>query len=413
MEKFIGNEIIYLHSPNINVCFKVRIDINLPGDVFQNAVKIVEHKHPMLKYVIKTNSDKRKYYEASGGVSIQFYTTDETDWQKWRDEADNIPFKFENESLVKIAIIQGNGYADIVFLGHHILGDGIGYLNLVRDFLCALDGKTDNIVLELPTKNQLKKKYSGFLLKLFANSLNKQWGKTNKTFTYTEYVGFFKQYRSENPAKVYLVETDKEFLSKLKMNSKERGITINEAIATAFVRAIQSYNGENTIHMGCAASIRNELDIPIPYHMGNCVTGISVKIKNAQDTPIKLREQLSNPKKRYQVIHLFDKLQKPLIESVMYAAYGNYENPVSQKLAETLNERKTKKSFGISNLGVQDFEGFSFKVSDVWFVNPAFPQNFLTVGFITIDGIIKFCLHYSEMTETQIVNIYNKFKELV
>ena len=121
MKNFVGNEIMYLHSPDINVCFKVRIDINLPADVFQNAVKMVEHKHPMLKYVIKTNDDGQKYYEASGGVSIQFYMADKMDWQKWRDETDNIPFKFENESLVKIAVIQGNGYSDIVFLGHHIL----------------------------------------------------------------------------------------------------------------------------------------------------------------------------------------------------------------------------------------------------------------------------------------------------
>jgi hypothetical protein len=95
----------------------------------------------------------------------------------------------------------------------------------------------------------------------------------------------------------------------------------------------------------------------------------------------------------------------------MYAGYGDYQNPVSKKLAKQLHEQQDKKSFGVSNLGIQNFDGFSFNVSDVWFVNPAFPQNFLTVGLITVNGIMKFCLRYSGISEAQIVDMYNKFEE--
>ncbi|MCL2255198.1 MAG: hypothetical protein FWC09_12215, partial [Lachnospiraceae bacterium] len=299
-----------------------------------------------------------------------------------------------------------------VFLGHHILGDGIGYLNLVRDFLYALDGKIDNEVLEIPQNNHLKKKNGGFLLKLFTGSLNKQWNKSKKIFSNSEYTNFFTKYREQNPAGIYLAETEKEFLPKLKADCKARGVTVNEAILTAFVRSIQLQNGGKSIRVGCAASIRNEFEIPTPKHMGNYVTGISIDVENAENVPLKLREKFNNPKKRYLIIHFLNRMEKSLIESVIYAGYGDYENPVSKKLAEQLHEEHGK-SFGVSNLGVQSFDDFSFNVSDVRFVNPAFPQNFITIGLITVNGIMKFCLRYSGMNETQIANIYNKFKELL
>jgi NRPS condensation-like uncharacterized protein len=282
----------------------------------------------------------------------------------------------------------------------------------VRDFLCALDGKIDNEILELPQNNHLKKKNGGFLLKLFAGSLNKQWNKNKKIFSNSEYTKFFTKYRKQNPAGIYLAETEKDFLPKLKTDCKARGVTVNEAILTAFVRSIQLQNENKLIRVGCAASIRNEFEIPTPNHMGNYVTGISIDVENAESVPLKLREKFNNPKKRYLVIHFLDRMEKSLIESVMYAGYGDYENPVSKKLAEQLHEQHGK-SFGVSNLGVQNFDDFSFNVSDVWFVNPAFPQNFLTIGLITVNGIMKFCLRYYGMNESQIMNIYNKFKELV
>ncbi|MCL2197957.1 MAG: hypothetical protein FWB80_03440 [Defluviitaleaceae bacterium] len=412
MKKLIGNEIVYLHSPNINVCFKARIGCNFSNTDFENAANAVEHRHPILKSVVKTDAEGQRYYEYGGGISLQFYTAEETDWQAWYAKADNTPFNFESESFIKIAVIRGEGYSDIVFLGHHILGDGIGYLNLMRDFFCALDGKLDDKVLELPAKNNLKKKGGGFLLKLFAAHFNRQWNKSKKIFTHQEYVDFFAKYREQNPSGIYLAETEKDFLPRLKADCKTRGVTVNEAVITAFAHAVQARNEDKMLRVGCAASIRDEFEIPTPNHMGNYVTGISIDVENADDIPSKLREKFNDPKKRYLVINFLDRMEKSLIESVMYAGYGDYDNPVSKKLAAMLHEQHGK-SFGVSNLGVQDFNGFSFDVSDVWFVNPAFPQNFLTVGLITVNGVMKFCLRYSGMSETQIVNIYNKFMGII
>jgi NRPS condensation-like uncharacterized protein len=267
--------------------------------------------------------------------------------------------------------------------------------------------------LELPKTNQLKKKGGGFLLKLFVGRFNKQWNKNKKIFTHSEYVELFTKYREQNRAGIYLAETEKDFLPKLKVKCKASGITVNEAVITAFARSVLLQNSGKSIRIGCAASARDDFEIPTSKHMGNYVTGISIEIENADNVPLKLREKFNDPKKRFLIIHFLDRMEKSLIESLMYAGYGDYKNPVSKKLSVLLREQQDENAFGVSNLGVQNFDDFSFKVSDVWFINPAFPQNFLTIGLITVDGILKFCLRYSGIGETQIANIYNNFKELV
>jgi len=239
----------------------------------------------------------------------------------------------------------------------------------VRDFLCALDGKIDDAVLELPENNKLKKKSGGFLLRLFAGSLNKQWNKNKKAFAYSEYAEFFKQYREQNPAGIHLDETEKDFLPKLKVNCKARGITVNEAVITAFVRAVQSQKGNKLFRVGCAASVRDELEIPTSHHMGNYATGISIDVKNANYVPLKLREKFNSPKKRYLILNFLDRMEKSLIESIMYAGYGDYKNPVSKKLSALLHEQQNGKSFGVSNLDIQNFDEFSFKVASTHLIN--------------------------------------------
>jgi NRPS condensation-like uncharacterized protein len=100
----------------------------------------------------------------------------------------------------------------------------------------------------------------------------------------------------------------------------------------------------------------------------------------------------------------------------MFAAYGNFEHPVSEKLAELIGEQSENKGLGISNLGRHDFTNYdNIKVVDIQFIGPAFPANLLTVGIITINNKLNLCLRYNEgeiKTDT-IKTIYKKAIELL
>jgi len=407
MKKYLENEITHLNSPNINVCFTAHIDRAFSENEADFAVRLLVKRHPSLIYTVKTDENGQKYYDNDG--NIETHILPEADLLDLYIKIDSEPFDF-HKSLVKLYILNGENSCDIMLIGHHIIADGIGYLNLLRDIFSALDGKLSAEVCAVPENNSIANSKPGFLLSLFANGLNKKWQKQGKIFTNEEYYDFFTKYRSQYVPQVMLRQLEGGFILRLREACKRWSGSVNEAICLAFAYAIFKTQKRDALRIGVAASIRNEMVIPTQNTLGNFTTGISATILNAGEAAGKVRRQLSNPRTKYQVVHLLSKLTRPLIESAMYAAYGNYDSQASRQLAETLGERRDNKAVGFSNLGAQKFDGYTFNVSDVQFIGPAFPQNFLTVGVMTVGDTLKFCLRYNtpETSETEIADIYDK-----
>jgi NRPS condensation-like uncharacterized protein len=214
-------------------------------------------------------------------------------------------------------------------------------------------------------------------------------------------------------------------LHKLWEKSKLNGLTINEIIASAFSLALMEILKKSEIRLGVAANIRNELVSEPNNCMGNFVTGISTKayydpsndfLSNAKIIAAAIKNQLHNNKNRHLAVHFLNEFDKDLIESVMFAAYGNFEHNVSKKLAELIGEQPENKGLGISNLGQHNLSNYkNIKIADIQFIGPAFPANLLTVGLITVNGKLNLCLRYNE-TEIKIdtvKTIYEKAVELL
>jgi len=426
MQIQMGNERLYLRSPNINVCFKARITGSIDRGDFINAIESVCKRHPMLKVNVKIDTENNAWYlQGNGSIGIEFYNYDDKmHWKKWYEETDNIPFDFQDGGLVKIGVICGSTYTDIVILGHHILGDGIGYLNLMKDILSSLSGRLDESVQITFKENSLKIKTKlGFLPKLYAKKLNKAWVNTREKFSENDYLSFFKEYREKYPPGMFLASLTESNLSELISACKKSKITVNAAIATAFVAAVQDTSNkykERLMRLGVAASIRNELITPMHDSMGNYITGISIKVKydysksftdNARLIGKLLRKKLENPKSRYLAINFLSKLDKDFVESAIYASYGNDSNPASKKLGEIIGEQANNKGIGISNLGKQCIGEFEkFNLIDLLFIPPAFPANLINIGVMSINGQLNFCLRYakSEISDTVIEQICMK-----
>ena len=182
---------------------------------------------------------------------------------------------------------------------------------------------------------------------------------------------------------------------------------------------------KNEIRLGVAANIRNELVSEPNNCMGNFVTGVSAKayldstndfITNVKAITSGINDQLKNLKNRHLAVHFLGMFDKDLIESIMFAAYGTFENSVSKKLAELMGEKTEDKGLGVSNLGRYDFNIFEkIKIIDLQFIGPAFPANLLTVGIITINNKMNFCLRYNkgEFIESTIKILYKKAIELL
>lgn len=427
----ILTERLFLRSPNINVCFRIIIAGNIDKKQFEEAFNNVRKRHSLLNCSVEIDNNHNAWYVFNKSyIGIEYYRSDEMpNWQDWYKKSDDIPFDFIHGPLIKVCVITGDNQMEIIVLGHHIIGDGIGYLNLSKDILLALDNRLEIIPQELPVNNNFENcKNLGFLSKLYAKKLNKKWKENRIKFSEDEYGKFFQQYRNRFIPKMYLNSIDEKSLKKIVEKCKDNGMTVNELLTSAFsgamVTVLDNYPTKE-IHVGIAVNTRNELITKPYYCMGNYVTGISVKINydfennfisNAKNISSIMSKKLTNSKERHLIVNFLSEFDNDLIESIMYASYGKYELPVSKKIGELIGEGTENKLLGISNLGKHEFNNYeTFKFIDMQFIGPAYPADLIGVSIITANNKLNVCLRYNEneIKSEEIKMIYDKTMELL
>jgi NRPS condensation-like uncharacterized protein len=282
MEKFpILNERLYLRSPSINVCFRTIIEGIHKKDKIKKALETICIRHPLLNSRVEIDNDNNAWLiQKDGSISIEYYMSNEMDWQTWYKKTDNTAFDFLDGSLVKVCVIAEKN-TEIIILGHHIIGDGIGYLNLVKDTLSVMDSRIDTTP-QIPPFEPVDKYFKETALlddgvRSYANNLNEEWKQSRIRFSEKDYLAFFDYYRNKYIPNLYTASIEGESLNKLLEKSKLNGFTVNEIIASAFSLAAMETLNKNEIRLGVAANIRNELASEANNCMGNFVTGISTK----------------------------------------------------------------------------------------------------------------------------------------
>jgi hypothetical protein len=281
----------------------------------------------------------------------------------------------------------------------------------------------------MPTEKKFKKTVPlGFLSKMYARKLNKEWRKTRVQFSENTYREFFKEYRAKYSPNLYLGSIEYENLKILLEKSKKNSLTVNEIITSAFSAAMAEMIGNYSnkeIRLGVVADIRSELASE-PYNcMGNYFTGVLAKvmynpaksfISNAKTISETLQRQLKNMKNRHLVLHFLNEIDKDLKETATIVTYRNFKHKNTKKFAELIGERSENKGLGISNLGRHDLNDYKkIELLDMQFISPAFPANLLSVSIITINNKLNICLQYNEreIEMEKIKSIYEKSIELL
>jgi NRPS condensation-like uncharacterized protein len=427
----IVTERLFLRSPNINVGFRIKIAGNIEKKEFETAIHNICKIHPLLNCSIEIDNEHNAWFvQDAMHIDIEYYKAEEMpDWQDWYKERDAVPFSLLRGPLIKICVISDDNKMEIIILGHHIIGDGIGYLNLVKDILLALDNKIDIIPQIPPVVNKFKNGCKlGFLLKLYARSLNRAWRKNRVSFSESDYCEFFEQYRTKFVPKRYIDSIDETKLKKLIEKCKTNNLTVNELITTAFSAAMVELSGKypnKQIRIGVVANTRNDL-ISNPYKcMGNYITGISKIVQyiskndfmsNAKNIAAILRKQLTNVNIRNLAVNFLSELDTDLVESIIFASYGNYKSPISKKLGKLISEGLDKKGLGVSNLGRYEFNDYdTFQLMDMQFIGPAFPAQLLSVSIITVNNKLNISIGYNEteITTDIVKQIYEKASDLL
>lgn len=425
-------ERFFLQSPNINVALKLTIREVLSRDTVEQALSALMGRHPLLSSVVQLMPDNRAYLVEKPFAPadlMDFLTGWEPDWMYWYHIADERLYNFREGPLFRLGVFDGpgEGTTDVVFMGHHLIGDGMAFVNIAGSFIDALKGSLPagpSIPPVLGINGSVRGNPApGLMIRYLTGRLNRSWAKTGRIVAEEEFDAFRRQYREANPSGCVIHEIDREVLPAMLRKSREAGVSVNELISCALVRAVQMNMIACTDppELGIAISVRNEVTPDASGCTGNFVSGVLVRKgynnsksleENLQAFRKALRKKIHHRRKRYGPVLLNGRLAPGLLDSIYPAEYGSYGNTTSKKLARIMGERRDDKNIGISNLGKISWEtaGESL-VERIVFIPPAYPANALNLGIVTYNGTMNISIRYNQrlLASETVEKVYSDF----
>jgi hypothetical protein len=408
---YLNTERLHLFSPDIHVGVSVRVNRVFEDGEIIKALALLEKRHPLLSSTVDFDKDNAAYYKLNSArpiVPVFVTAADSSVWRQWMDEENRKPFDFAAGSLMKILVLKAGESTVIAALGHHLLGDGLSFVFFMRDLLKALDNTLDEGELmppiiqnasDIPKAARLR-----FPLGYVAKALGRAYRKSGKRFTYADYAAVYDAYRAARKPATALFSLSRRETETLIGNCRTHGVTVNEAVATAFFAARKRL-GISSDTIGVSCNIRSEMPADPRESMGNFVSGIKVTAtydetmdlwRNARIVGDVLNGQIKNTVARWGSQAFLNALDDTLQDALNFVNYEGHFNAVAKKLCDAICGIPNGVGLGISNLGKRDMSFNSFSADGFYFIPPLFPMNDFIVGAITVNGILSFCLRYPE-----------------
>ncbi len=340
--------------------------------------------------------------------------------QQLINEQERIPFDLARGELLRFFFVPGKSCAKLILIAHHLAGDGLAAIYLLRDIMNELGRlssfrETAPITLFQPQHIPAKIKLN-FFIRLLAKELNRQWLKTKHIFRYDEFETMFHLFWSERKTNYITHTFTKDQLHKLLEVSKARGITINSIITTAFLFAS---NQEEDV--GLAVSIR-----PEGYEgMGNYATGISILYqydkklsfwKNAARVQKLIHRKLTNEHKKYFLLQFLDILEPTLIDAAYFYGFSDFENAAAARVSSMFGYNGNPKGISITNLTkapIPDRYG-TYQLQNLLFLPPLVPNAKHIIGVVTLGDTMTISIQFlKEHKEKETLWFNQAMKELL
>lgn len=395
--------------PNMFFGMLVQIVGKYQKEKFLDCILRLSEAHPLLNSLIKYEENTTKlYYDITKKSQIQFVESQGED--TWREDYSKVGEKewnaFEN-GLLKLYVYPSENYFRILFVAHHLLGDGRCVLNLVNELVnlyvndTKIEFKHERLIErieDLPEKSNL----TG-ISKYIVNRVNKQWKKDKQLVTYQEYAKFTEDFSIKNPVGHCIVRATNSKLIEMKQFCKANQITLNDLL----MARLYMESGTNKITI--AADIRDYLTF---YQDGACgnyasAMGIVCKGKN-KDVVAKSRAVHKQVKKFTEnnqnlmlVLSCYLTMDRDLIDSAAISGLGGFNSKAGQFVGGSMFGYAKRDGICITNLGVVNND----QVDEMIFIPPASPSVKNTVGILTLNGRLSLCSsHYENYIEKETVD---------
>ena len=381
-----------LFDTSIIISMLVRISEDVPFGQMKAAFEKACRVHEVLNTKVVIESSGEAYYVTSDETHNGFEDTDKS-MQELIDLNERKRFHIEDGEFIR-----GFKSADgILFMMHHLGGDGKSLLYFIETFMRCLNGEAvepvpfRNLTVEnIPEGSELSSLYE-MLLKYW----NKKWKKEKKVFSFEDmdkaYECYWKDHKSVIDIKCY----EKAELDGMHKKAKEAGVTITSYLITDMIK-----NKDIKADIGLAVDGRTDGN----RSMGNQATGISFQYRynksvsfeeNARKIQKLMKRKLEDKRRLYLVLLFMGKLDPTLVDALSLEHAGYFSSKLSKKVAELLGYGSKVKDISLTNLTRVDIPTVygDHKIEELVFVPPVVSYGKNIIGIVTANDVMNIAVH--------------------
>lgn len=394
-KQYVISERAHFMCPNMHFGIWMEIEKDYDKEMVNETIQRMADAHPFLKSVIAYEDGTDKlYYKVTDFSQIDVVEKEDisllwTDYGKLSERDWNV---FEN-GLLKIYIYPHRQGMAVLFIAHHLLTDGRGLLDLAQEFANDYVGVVPPVYVEeallesiddLPQKSGL----SG-ISKMLVRQANKQWAKENHAVSYEQYKNFVEAYSKKHSVKYETYEVEDSALAQMVQLCKQNEFSINDLLMA------HMYVKTGTEKIIIAADIRNVISKYRKGALGNYSTAMGIQCKsNVTDVVEKAKEvhklvqkHLKKNRALMLVLACYFEMSPTLLDAAAISALGGFESKAGQFVGSSMFGFAQPNSYSITNLGKVENEN----IKSILFIPPASPAARLTLGVVTLNGIMKAC----------------------
>ncbi len=384
-----------LFDTSIVISMLVRVSEDVPFERMQEAFEKACSIHEVLNTKVVIEPSGEAYYVTSDKTYNSLEETDRS-IQELINLNERKRFHIEEGEFIR-----GFKSADkIIFMMHHLGGDGKSLLYFIETFMRCLNNETvepvpfRNLTVDnIPEGSELSSVYE-MLLKYW----NKKWTKEKKVFGFEDmdraYDCYWKDRRSVTDIKRYV----KADLDSMLKKAKAAGVTLTSYLITDMIK-----DKDIKADIGIAVDGRTDGN----RSMGNQATGISFQYRynkqisfeeNARKIQGLMKKKLEDKRRLYLVLLFMGKLDSTLVDALSLEHAGYFSSKFSKKVAELLGYGSKVKDISLTNLTRVDIPVVygDYKIEELVFVPPVVSYGKNIIGIVTANDVMNVAVHLIE-----------------
>ena len=230
--------------------------------------------------------------------------------------------------------------------------------------------------------------------KLLVNRANRQWEKENHAVSYEQYSAFVEKYSRQHSVTYETYEADAAMVTGMLQICKENGFSMNDYLMA------HMYVKTGTKKIIIAADIRNVFSKYRKGALGNYSTAMGIHCNSkTKDIVAKAKEVHKAVQKRRRknkelmlVLACYFDMHPTLLDAAAISALGDFESQAGKFVGKNMFGFGQADAYSITNLGRVQNQN----IKSIMFIPPVSPATKLTLGVITLNGIMRLCSSKNE-----------------